>query len=242
MIIKTCRYCKKEFRARHNGMQLCSNTCKFAERIDRKTFICEECGNKFQRPRHKWEEARFCSVACTAKNNFRKTPPTYEHLIGNSHASGHEPANKGKPSPFRGKRIVEYVSEKCAYCKNEIERPPHVAKRKKGILAFCSVACRSKYRRKYESGTSSPFWVGGPTTYRGRGWIESRAKAVERDNGTCAACGKFIGNSIPVHHITPFRMFNSPQKANQLDNLECLCQSCHMKRENSKADTPEQAF
>jgi 5-methylcytosine-specific restriction protein A len=85
-----------------------------------------------------------------------------------------------------------------------------------------------------KSGEKSPFWVGGETTYRGKGWVEARLSAVERDKGVCQSCGKVVGRSISVHHIKPFRLFDNIKDANALDNLICLCQSCHMRIEYAK--------
>ena len=95
------------------------------------------------------------------------------------------------------------------------------------------IGCSKKCRKIGSSGENSPRWIGGPTTYRGRGWLIERENVVKRDNGICQCCGKNVGNSIPVHHIKPFRLFETAKEANDIDNLICLCQSCHMKTENS---------
>jgi len=43
-------------------------------------------------------------------------------------------------------------------------------------------------------------------------------------------CGKEraeTGHEPDVHHIEPVRNFDDPQDAHTLDNVVCLCRSCH---------------
>ena len=131
--------------------------------------------------------------------------------------------------------IVQGTKHNCAYCTKKFELKPWVENQNKtkSGLRFCSKKCHSNYMIDNFSGENSPQWVGGITTYRGKGWIAARNAAVIRDGGICQHCKKNVGASIPVHHIKPFRTFQTAQEANYLDNLICLCQSCHMKVENT---------
>jgi len=36
-----------------------------------------------------------------------------------------------------------------------------------------------------------------------------------------------IGREPDIHHIKPVREFDDPADAHQLDNVVCLCRSCH---------------
>jgi len=125
---------------------------------------------------------------------------------------------------------VEPVALTCRRCgKNYTAKPHRVGVESRGV--YCSNRCRDEYRREHESGSSSPFWVGGAKTYRGRDWKRIRAAVVADQFGRCAHCGKYVGASLPVNHIIPFRCFDSPEAANKRTNLVGLCQSCHMKAE-----------
>lgn len=86
------------------------------------------------------------------------------------------------------------------------------------------------------SGPNSPSWRGGAQHWspgrhgkdkNGLSWVVQRRLAWERDNLTCQHCGEKKGRNPDVHHIDPW--MNSQSHA--LDNLICLCQSCHLKEE-----------
>jgi hypothetical protein len=157
-----------------------------------------------------------------------------DHKTGNTFRAGKRPANafasgvcgSDHPSWVPGQTFV------CEHCgKSFAVKPWEVRQKMRNGSGprFCGRACflaSGTFR-----GERSATWVGGPKTYRGRGWKAARLLAVERDGGRCADCGRLIGASIPVHHIKPFREFASAAKANALDNLTCLCQQCHMKAE-----------
>ena len=150
---------------------------------------------------------------------------TYEHLIGNKFRLGKRPANAIKTGENKGKRLVEWAKFTCECCGVVFERPPWIARQNRN--RYCSLSCK----KIHCIASNDPRFIGGPKTYRGRGWKAQRLLAVKRDDGKCVECHKFIGDSIPVHHIKPYRDFESPEMANQLSNLECLCQSCHIKKE-----------
>lgn len=77
-------------------------------------------------------------------------------------------------------------------------------------------------------------WKGSYEICYGPDWCRQKRKARERDNHACQNCGKTrkeLGRKLSVHHIIPFREFSSYKRANQIDNLVCLCPSCHTKAE-----------
>lgn len=69
-------------------------------------------------------------------------------------------------------------------------------------------------------------------------WLYERRRCVERDNRTCQLCGKKReGESrVNVHHIIPVRNFEQKkrQETHKLENLICLCVSCHIKADSKK--------
>lgn len=75
---------------------------------------------------------------------------------------------------------------------------------------------------------------GNDTNSYGTNWKKQRNFARKRDDFRCQVCGLQEGNSHHhVHHIKPFRFFDSPTKANALDNLTTLCPSCHKRAETN---------
>jgi hypothetical protein len=103
---------------------------------------------------------------------------------------------------------------------------------------FCTDQCRLKwFAMQTPTGKQNPFWKGGKSAeYYGPSWRAARRAAWARDKETCKRCGKTseqLGYRPVVHHKLPFRQFGVERhlEANQLDNLECLCRSCHLRAE-----------
>jgi 5-methylcytosine-specific restriction endonuclease McrA len=135
-------------------------------------------------------------------------------------------------------KYVASVTVTCVACGASFERKPHRVGGPEFRGRYCSRACRDSYRKQNESGAASPFWVGGVKTYRGRGWRQIRMVVVIAQCGHCAHCGKFVGASLPVNHIRPFREFATAEEANRRENLIGLCQPCHMRAEPRRRRHP----
>ena len=201
---------------------------------------CETCGETFWVKPYRRSKARFCSKQCSgawhAKEFLNAGPKP--HLIGNTFRAGKKPANAFTSEQVRGEanhRWQPGAEMTCEHCAKVFRQKPWLA-RQNGEARFCGREC-------FEAsacflGEKSSNWVGGPKTYRGRGWKVARAAVVVEQRGCCAECRKTVGKSLPVHHITPFRMFRSAAEANVRSNLIGLCQSCHMKHERMEAPKP----
>ena len=63
--------------------------------------------------------------------------------------------------------------------------------------------------------------------YNNPRWEPIKQKARDRDNGLCLVCllGKRIVSSQAVHHIITIK--DNIAKAFNINNLICLCESCH---------------
>lgn len=73
----------------------------------------------------------------------------------------------------------------------------------------------------------------------GTDWPDIRDEVLQRDRHECQRCGISHeehkkrddlfppGKGLHVHHITPFREFDSVDEANRLENLVALCARCH---------------
>lgn len=149
-------------------------------------------------------------------------------------ATRRPPSEYAKPPVLVGKDNPKWVAPVelvCRACGGAFTAKPHRVGGAEHRGVYCSRPCRDSFRRDHQSGPDSPFWVGGPKTYRGRGWKRIRAAVVAEQGGKCADCGKYVGASLPVNHKIPFRYFESADAANVRSNLVGLCQSCHMKAE-----------
>lgn len=121
--------------------------------------------------------------------------------------------------PYYEYHDIEYVKKVCETCGRIITTLKSRARREP--VRFCSQNCLCTWL--------SNQWDGSANVYNGR-WREVRRKALRRDDHTCQNCGttrEEIGHEPDVHHITPVREFNDPQSAHTLDNVVCLCRSCH---------------
>ncbi|ASN07355.1 hypothetical protein CFK40_09685 [Virgibacillus necropolis] len=127
----------------------------------------------------------------------------------------------------------------CTNCSSKLERKPSIIKN----WNFCDSHCMAEYYAKSGafSGENNKAWQGGDIDYYGPNWRSQRKKTRIRDNYTCQDCGlteKEYGHELSVHHIIPFRQFNSDWEcANKLSNLVSLCEHpCHRNRHRNMVD------
>lgn len=94
---------------------------------------------------------------------------------------------------------------------------------------------RHGIERSYNWPTGEEHWSwngGSESVYYGANWAEQRDAARERDDHECQVCGHGGSDrALDVHHIHPIRTYDTPEKANTLDNLITLCRSCHRRWE-----------
>lgn len=180
-------------------------------------------------PPAKWNRKRFCSRACLGAENVARMNATRRH-----------PREYAKPPVMLGKDNPMWrdpLHLACKQCGVGFDKPHwRIAHGHSG--EFCSFACKTAYWQQHKAGENSPDWVGGPATYRGRGWLSARSAVVKDQSGSCKRCGLHVGDSLPVHHIKPFREFASADLANQRSNLIGLCQPCHMAHEHPQPKHP----
>lgn len=197
------------------------------------TNICVECREPYWVAPYRRSKSKFCSFQCGGRFRAKQSLNTgaKDYMRGNKLRQGLRPASAFTSEQVRGAAHIcwqEGLSLTCAHCGNGFKQKPWLV-RQNGTAKFCS-------RRCFEVsacfvGENSPSYVGGPTTYRGKGWPTVRAVVVAEQEGRCDRCDRFVGPSLPVHHRVPFREFATSEEANQRGNLVGLCQSCHMKLE-----------
>jgi hypothetical protein len=238
----------------------CSLRCRSDDRIKRITKPCEYCGVPVTKTPSKIKGHMFCGRVCRTKF-FWSNPEIRAKMIDGIRASPslHTEARKQqldearkqrkfrfwkrKRQPNKGSfrkggntknahpRWVEPTQLICHNCGVQFERKPWQLRHSGVKGLFCSFKCKCTYDHTQRTGEKSPLWRGGEKTYRGRGWLQARQQVVDEQEGKCAQCSVYVGQSLPIHHIRPFREFSSAAEANQRDNLIGLCSSCHMKTE-----------
>ena len=198
-----------------------------------KSKRCEVCGEPFLVKPYRDSTARFCSQKCGgvwhAQTRLNNGPKPY--MVGNKLRLGLRPSNAFTSEQVSGSgnpRWQEGLTRACLHCRAEFKQKPWLA-RQNGAAKYCGRKC-------FEAsgcfvGDKSSGYVGGITTYRGKGWLIARSAVVAEQAGKCAECAKNVGTSLPVHHKRPFREFATAQEANARANLIGLCQSCHMRAE-----------
>ena len=75
----------------------------------------------------------------------------------------------------------------------------------------------------------------GRWVYRDRRWPALRQQAKRRDGFRCAQCG--ARGRLEVDHIQPVR--THPERAFDIDNLQCLCPGCHTRKTRVEIGHPE---
>lgn len=230
VVSRECRQCGAKFSSwpavvANGGGIYCSRSCAAQGQRRRILRQCQWCGSTIELTQSQAAHGGlYCSLSCHGAAKIRRIAA----------ARGSWPGGHSTPPVMRGTdhpRWTPALKFKCKACGATFERKPWQTRGNGRTNEYCSAACRSAYRRENLSGPSAPDWVGGPRTYRGRNWPAIRAAVVAEQLGCCAHCGRFVGSSLPVNHITPFREFLDADDANQRSNLEGLCQPCHMKAE-----------
>lgn len=128
----------------------------------------------------------------------------------------------------RPSRVPKMVAAPCTVC----GKPRVIYQR---VSAAPADRCRS-CAATANSGPLSGRWKGGHKHWvqgrygkdkDGLSWKVQRRLAWERDAETCQHCHTTKKRKPDVHHILPYRLSQS----HALDNLLCLCQSCHLAEE-----------
>lgn len=201
---------------------------------------CDYCHSKFTLPvawlRKDGNTGAFCSDECRDKGCDVGVEHDLEYETRVCEYT--ECENSFEVRPYKDKRFCSTKcsvrdrnpdphTKKCGICGEEFRTG---GKSKAERRKTCSKSCFSEWLKQNYSGENNPSWKGGYNVYYGPNWKEQRKTARERDNHQCQACGvseEDIERQLSVHHITPFREFDSYEEANKLSNLVTFCEPCH---------------
>ena len=128
----------------------------------------------------------------------------------------------------------QWVNTECHTCGEALSLP--VRRIRRAEVNFCSQGCRVQYTINVvmTPGEDHPLYINGKGNDYGPNWPQIREATIQRDNERCQGCGvtrEGYHMDLHVHHITPFRLFDSRERANRMDNLVTLCATCHRQYE-----------
>ena len=111
-------------------------------------------------------------------------------------------------------KVIPYSMKRCPKCEAKAKK-----ERKENIRYYKQITYDrdSKYNKFYKS----------------KEWIKGRQLAIVRDHALCRDCldKDVITPYNTVHHIVPIK--EDWSRRLDIDNLICLCESCHQKRHKS---------
>lgn len=202
--IRKCSICSTPLK--NSQKKYCSWKCNNKSKVTSFSATCSQCGKKTTKIGSKSKNKYFfCNSECQKKFQKKENHPNWTRIT--------------KP---------------CTHCSKPITK----ARSQFSKRPFCTHACYSGWLSINLKGDKAPNWKGGIRSAYGDSWKLQRRLARKRDKYICQHCGvseKKLGQKLDVHHKVPFRKFGKVRhlEANHLDNLICLCKSCHQRLERS---------
>jgi len=200
----------------------CSNA--FNPHVASQIYCTRNCQRAYNRTPQKQNKYKRICKGCGKEFNGRKD-------------SRHCGKSCSSKSVWQPRRTFEVVLKECIECGDEFRvKPSHFDRRK-----YCSRKCMGEYKTKHYSGKNSAHWKGGGSYYYGANWRKQKTTVRKRDGNKCQICGKCgSGVLVDVHHIQPFKTFKGDWvKANDINNLICLCRQCHSDVERRNKPCPK---
>lgn len=216
-----CEYCDNTFDVKPSHASdrcFCSRSCKEtweSENLSGENshewqggkieMHCEVCESVFEVRKYRQDTAKYCSHECRVEATKQMT--------------GSDRYNYNS------------VELECKWCNSTFKVPKSQADRR----TFCSRDCYNSWLRNARE--EHPAYKGGFEPFYGPNWTPQKRKALKRDQYRCQRCRKDerkIGRRPDVHHLKRIQWFKENydeplwyEKANDLENLVCLCRTCH---------------
>jgi 5-methylcytosine-specific restriction endonuclease McrA len=215
---------------------------------------CKGCDEQFYDPKARRVYCDECDPNAGSNNGNWRGGKTETDCVRCGEAFEYYPSDKPgvycskcveRSSEFLGTpqwKLVEAPRETraCKHCREEMSVLVSDIERGEGV--FCSHDCRSQWTSENVVGENHHHWEGGSIPY-GQSWWRVRREARSRDEHTCRLCRRSadeLGREPDVHHIERVRDFENPTDAHTLDNVVCLCRSCHRRVEEGVLELPSQ--
>jgi len=215
-----CNTCDKEFFSKSGERKYCDECLSFEGENNpnysakKKKTNCEICDDEFKY--YPTEKSGLFCANCVEEEEWRTTPEV---------SSGKE------------NHRYNSIAINCSYCGDTNKIPQSEVSNKN----YCDMICYSKHRSEFQKGENNPNYKDGEYKksefYQGN-WERVKRNCKIRDNNTCKVCNS-SEKLIDVHHIKPVRLFDEPNNAHTMDNVICLCRSCHMKIDHGNKELPK---
>lgn len=235
-------YTNKKYQAK----RFCCAACYHQSMKIEFLYTCAECGKQVIRTKNDIKSNVFCDNICKgryagkhySKKGSRMYPDTLIQKNCQYCQQAYEVIHSRSNSKFCSitcrakftsqKQQKQYIDIKCNNCNIIFRKEPYNLRE----YNFCSINCMHRYYEKTGmfAGKNSGTWNGGKREYKGANWRKQRRRARARDDYTCQVCGITEGENgieLSVHHIIPFIVLDDYRVANKLENLICVCESCH---------------
>ncbi|MDY6817285.1 MAG: HNH endonuclease signature motif containing protein [Halobacteriales archaeon] len=186
---------------------------------------CDDCNPNAGEHNGNWQDARETTTCRRCGASFEYYPSDKDGIYC--------PDCVAESDEFLGTPYAETIDvarrettcNQCGVSMTVLESEWH-----RGHGRFCSRECHNEWMRIEDRP--------GPSGYC-KPWWSIKRQALDRDQHRCQSCGITAGelNQEPdVHHIVPVREFEDPTEAHTLDNVICLCRSCHRRIEFQSFD------
>jgi len=120
----------------------------------------------------------------------------------------------------------------CARCGGTYARYPKTRQCQCKVYLSVDAINPTAFRWNRPSGEQSPYWKGGSPGSRNGNFLKIlRHQIISEQEGKCSNCGKYVGHSLHIHHIKPWRDCTSTEEAHARLNLTGLCNFCHPRAE-----------
>ena len=198
--------------------------------------ICYHCKNVFYVKPSQEKRRRFCSKSCQSEHRKITNRELrcckncgVEYFVAKSrstHNRGSVCSKKCQYELARKTAEKNATHKKCLNCGVEFKTTNSSKDQR-----YCGSSCRYEHM----VGENNPLFLhGGNSEKRGPYWQKIKRAIRKRDSYTCQHCGIHESNLtsdlfLHVHHIVPYRKFESHEEANKETNLITLCPSCHRK-------------
>lgn len=229
-----CRHCGKEWTVRPSILRrgegkYCSPACWYASGTKHKNRKCRGCGAKFENR----QANIYCSEACF--RDFSRRRRTRACVVCGSSFEVFAPHRNTKTCSKKCKFDLHRQAPIPFKCRNCGAEKQHVSMGGRKRI-YCSKECQTAFM----VGVNSPLYRGNRRHDRGPTWGKQSRLARKRDGNTCQGCGATSKELASVDHIVPFRLAvlygqTDGIDPNHLDNLLCLCRSCHGKKTQAEA-------
>jgi 5-methylcytosine-specific restriction endonuclease McrA len=199
-----CRHCGASFERLESQVRLrgagkyCSRECIKAAGLQQRMATCKQCGTRYERaPQH---INRLNAGKFCSRDCWRQWNRDHPPNLG-----------RKKENPL-------VVPLTCISCGRSFTRPRAWVRRNTKNV-YCSRECQT-------DGRIRP----GSTHHRGRGWKKLAEEIRVRDGRRCVRCGvaEEPNRRHSVDHIIPWLLLReTPEVANDPENLATLCSPCH---------------